>query len=91
MSKAKSAGKFATGGLIGGNSFSGDNLTANVNSGELILNKAQQGSIASQLTGNNPMQNLQLSTEVSGTDLRIVLNNDNRSRGGSRGYYSNIH
>ena len=91
QSKAKSAGNFATGGLIPGSSFSGDNLTANVNSGELILNKAQQGSIASQLTGNNPMQNLQLSTEISGTNLRIVMNNDNRSKGGSRGYYANIH
>ena len=90
-SKAKSAGNFATGGLIPGSSFSGDNLTANVNSGELILNRSQQDSIASQLTGNNPMQNLQLSTEISGTNLRIVMNNDNRSKGGSRGYYANIH
>ena len=89
-SKAKDAGKFASGGLIGGNSFSGDNMTASVNSGELILNRAQQDSVASQLKGN-PMQNLQLSTEVSGTNLRIVLNNDNRSKGGSRGYYANIH
>ena len=90
-SKAKSAGNFAVGGLIPGNSYSGDNLTANVNSGELILNRSQQDSIASQLTGNSPMQNLQLSTEISGTNLRVVLNNDNRSKGGSRGYYANIH
>ena len=91
MSKAKSAGKFAVGGLIPGNSYSGDNLTANVNSGELILNKAQQNNIASQLTNSNPMGNLRLSTEISGTNLRIVMNNDNRSKGGSRGYYANIH
>ena len=31
MSKAKSAGNFAVGGLIPGNSYSGDNLTANFN------------------------------------------------------------
>ena len=89
--KSATSGSYASGGIIPGNSYSGDNLTANVNSGELILNKAQQGSIASQLTGNNPMQNLQLSTEISGTNLRIVMNNDNRSKGGSRGYYANIH
>ena len=89
--KQATAGSYASGGIIPGNSFSGDNLTANVNSGELILNRSQQDSIASQLTGNNPMQNLQLSTEISGTNLRIVLNNDNRSKGGSRGYYANIH
>ena len=97
VTKAKSAGKsggFALGGIVPGNSMSGDNLSSRdygINSGELILNKAQQGSIASQLTGNNPMQNLQLSTEISGTNLRIVMNNDNRSKGGSRGYYANIH
>ena len=89
--KSATSGSYASGGIIPGNSFSGDNLTANVNSGELILNRSQQDSIASQLTGNNPMQNLQLSTEISGTNLRVVLNNDNRSKGGSRGYYANIH
>lgn len=85
-SKAKDAGKFASGGLIGGNSFSGDNLTANVNSGELILNRAQQSNIAGQLN-SNPMGNLRLSTEISGSNLRVVLNNDNRQRGGSRDVY----
>ena len=89
--KSATSGSYASGGIIPGNSYSGDNLTANVNSGELILNRSQQDSIASQLTGNNPMQNLQLSTEISGTNLRIVMNNDNRSKGGSRGYYANIH
>ena len=37
-----SAGSFATGGVIGGNSYAGDRLTAHVNSGEMILNKQQQ-------------------------------------------------
>lgn len=35
-------GSFATGGIVPGASFTGDNLTANVNSGEMILNSAQQ-------------------------------------------------
>ena len=88
-SKAKSAGNFATGGIVPGNNYN-DGLTANVSSGELILNRAQQGAIAGQLN-SNPMGNMRLSTEISGTNLRIVMNNDNRARGGQRGFYSEIH
>ena len=89
--KQATAGAYANGGIIPGNSFSGDNLTANVNSGELILNRAQQESVAYQLQNNNPMGNMRLSTEISGQNLRIVMNNDNRARGGSRTFYSELH
>ena len=88
--KQATAGSYASGGLIPGSSFSGDNLMANVNSGELILNRAQQSNIASQLQGN-PMSNMRLSTEINGQNLRVVLNNDNRARGGSRTFYSELH
>jgi hypothetical protein len=43
--------KFETGGIVPGNSWSGDKVPALVNSGELILNKAQQDSVAGQLSG----------------------------------------
>jgi hypothetical protein len=43
---------FATGGIVGGNSTSGDKILARVNSGELILNRGQQDRLASQLTNN---------------------------------------
>lgn len=89
--KSVTSGSYASGGIIPGNSFSGDNLTANVNSGELILNRAQQSNLAGQLQGNNPMSNMRLSTEISGQNLRVVLNNDNRARGGSRTFYSELH
>lgn len=39
---ASSAGNYSNGGIIPGTSYSGDRLTANVNSGEMILNKEQQ-------------------------------------------------
>ena len=47
--------KAAGGRLIGGNNMSGDNIFAGgawVNSGELVLNKAEQGNLASQLQDN---------------------------------------
>lgn len=34
--------KFESGGIVGGNSFSGDKVVAHVNSGEMILNRKQQ-------------------------------------------------
>lgn len=83
------AGSYAQGGIIPGNNHS-DGLIANVSSGELILNRAQQDSVASQLQSNNPIGNMRLYTDVSGTDLRFVLDSDNRSQGGSRGEYSRI-
>ena len=81
--KSVTKGGFANGGIVPGNSFSGDNLHTSdygINSGELILNRAQQASIASQLTGN-PMDNLALSMKLTGEDIQICLDNNNRRRG----------
>ena len=74
---------FANGGIVPGNSFSGDNLRTSdygINSGELILNKAQQGNLASQLEGGG-IGNLQLETKVGAEDLIFVLNNNASRRG----------
>lgn len=70
----------AANGFVGGTSWSGDRVPALLNSGELVLNRAQQGNLASQLSGAG-WQNMRLETEISGTNLRIILNNEGRSRG----------
>ena len=66
---------YAEGGIVGGNSYSGDNIYgggAMVNSGELVLNKAQQGNLASQLQGNG-IRNMNISGRIKGTDIILSV------------------
>lgn len=67
----------AANGFIGGNSYSGDFLPVAVNSGELILNRAQQGNLASQLSGG-AMGAIEVFGRISGED--IVLTSRRRNR-----------
>jgi tape measure domain-containing protein len=51
---AKIAGiNFADGGIVPGTSFRGDNVSANVNSGEMILNRQQQTQLFNIANGSN--------------------------------------
>lgn len=84
---------FATGGIVphaaggyfvGGTHFSGDVTPIMANAGELVLNKAQQGNLASQLQGGG-MQNLNLTATIKGEQIRLALNNNGRRTG--RGEY----
>lgn len=68
----------AGGFLIPGNDYS-DRTPILAQSGELILNRAQQGNLASQLNGAGSA--FKLETYVDGRDLKIVMNNDSESRG----------
>lgn len=76
--------KYATGGIIQGNTYSSDMIPIRANAGELILNRAQQGNIASQLDGSG-LQNLNLTATISGEQIRLALNNNGRRTG--RGEY----
>lgn len=59
---------------VPGNNYSGDMVPAMLNSGELVLNKAQQGNLASQLSGNG-LQNLHLEASVHGEQIVLAVNN----------------
>lgn len=72
----------AGGWRVPGHDYS-DRTPVLVSSGELILNKAQQGNLASQLGGG--LGNLNLSATISGEQIRLVLNNNGRRTG--RGEY----
>ena len=62
----------AANGYVPGNNYSGDQVPALLNSGELVLNKAQQGNLASQLQGNG-LQNMNLSGRIKGTDIILSI------------------
>ena len=67
---------YAQGGIVKGNSYSGDNIyggpDAMVNAGELVLTKAQQSTLASQLQEGG-MRNLNLSGRIRGTDIILSV------------------
>jgi len=85
--RSQGTGNYAQGGVIPGNSPTGDNLTANVNSGEMILNMSQQRKLFEQANGrgvgggggsvvkiyNLPGQAAETKTNNAGeTEVRIV-------------------
>ena len=88
LQRIGNAGNFANGGIIGGNSFSGDNMTANVNSGEMIINRKQQAALWDFIRNgsngggspnieivNNAGVDIQTESNTNGRALRIMVNN----------------
>lgn len=79
---------FATGGIVQGNSYSGDRVQANVNSGEVILNAQQQRNLwdmANSRGGgavvnmpvtiqNNASDSVSASAELSTNGLTVLIN-----------------
>jgi hypothetical protein len=82
-----SATGYAQGGMIKGNSYSGDNILAQgpngligLNAGEIVLNRAQQNNLAGQLEGGS-FGNLNLTATIRGEQIRLALNNNGRRTG----------
>lgn len=79
------ASSYATGGIIKGGSYVGDNNIARVNAGEMILNGTQQarlfrilnGSVGPQQPGSNGGK---VEFHISGTELVGVLSNNDKQR-----------
>lgn len=79
--KSATAGSYAEGGIIPGNSFSGDNQWAQVNAGEVILNRSQQGVLAAELESGNRDNGAPTHPYVSGEMIFLGLNNYLRRTG----------
>lgn len=78
ISQIHSLSGYANGGVIGGNSFAGDNLLVRANSGEMILNSFQQKHLFDMLdkgTTNTEMSNVHF--VIRGRDLVGVFDNYN--------------
>lgn len=83
MIKAASIPLFATGGIVGGSSYYGDNVIAGVNSGEMILNRAQQSNLFKAInSGKIGGSNVNIGFDkVRGSDIYLSLKNYLKSSG----------
>ena len=83
-----SATGYAQGGIVEGNSYSGDNMMFGgdglygLNAGEVVLTKSMQNSLASQLKGNG-LGNINVTGRLNGTD--ILLSADRAAQASGRG------
>ena len=79
--KQLTAGGYAEGGIIPGNSFAGDKVMAMVNSGEMILNTHQQKNLFDMLNGITgtgiTSSKVELTGKIRGKDLLLVQKNYN--------------
>ena len=88
ISAIHSATGYANGGMIQGNSYSGDNLTAmgpdggliGLNAGEVVLNKAQQNNLANTLTGNG-LGNINLRAVLQGEQILLAVDRTLKRQG----------
>ncbi|MBQ2209033.1 MAG: hypothetical protein II404_03605 [Prevotella sp.] len=85
ISAIHSATGYASGGVIKGNSYSGDNIMGMVdggaggfvglNAGEIVLNRSQQGNLASQLQGSG-FGNARLVGRLKGRDILLSIDRE---------------
>ena len=88
ISSIHAATNYAEGGMIKGNSYSGDNIgglvdgsqLVGLNAGEVVLNASQQNALAQQITGGG-MGNISLSGRLRGTDIILSVDRTLQSMG----------
>ena len=72
---------YASGGIVEGTSYSGDNIVARLNAGEGVLTAQGVQNAAAMANNSNPLGNLALSMDLKGEDIQICLDNNRMRRG----------
>jgi len=80
----------AAGGVVLGNSYSGDRIPALLNAQEVVLNQAQVGNLASSLRGGG-LNNLNLTATFTAEQIRLMLNNNGLRTGRGEYVQTNFH
>lgn len=70
--------RYASGGIVPGTSYTGDRVSAQVNSGEMILNRSQQANLFKMINSGIGAGGREVTFHISGTELVGVLNNQNK-------------
>lgn len=70
---------YENGGMVKGNSYSGDNTPIMANAGEVVLTRAMAGNIASQLQGSG--SNVHVTGELRGESIYLAVNRSLKRRG----------
>lgn len=87
-SKAQLASRFANGGIVEGNSYTGDRVHAMVNSGEMVLNKRQQANLFNMANGIDTIGRRSSKVEIVGetriSNKDILISYKNAERSSSR-------
>ena len=74
--------KFATGGIVGGNSMTGDKNVVRANSGEMILTKGQQATLFNAIANGDLGGGGNVEFKIRGADLiGVIENTQSRRRG----------
>lgn len=72
ISAIHSATGYAQGGIVEGKSYSGDNIPAMLNAGEIVLSKSMQSTLAANLTSQD--RGLNIVGELQGEKIVLVAN-----------------